>query len=118
MIKTISLVLMALLYVAAGLVHFFKPGFYRPIMPAWIPWHDPIIYFTGALEIALGLLVLPESTRFWACILLIALLVAIFPANIQMTINYWNANKGGLWLTVARLPLQVLLIWWAWAMRK
>ena len=46
------------------------------------------------------------------------LLVAIFPANIQMMINFWNKNNPYLWIAIARLPLQILLIWWAWSYTK
>jgi uncharacterized membrane protein len=68
----------------------------------------------GACEIVLGVLLFPESTRSFAAWGIIALLIAVFPANIQMTINYFHYNKPVKWLTAARLPLQLVLIWWAW----
>jgi uncharacterized membrane protein len=46
------------------------------------------------------------------------LLIAIFPANIQMLVNYLHQNHAGLWLAIARLPLQAVLIWWAYLYTK
>jgi uncharacterized membrane protein len=110
----IGLYLMAALYVLAGINHFINPAFYKPIMPAWVPWHYPIIYITGALEIVLGLLLVPLSTRKNAAVCIIVLLVLIFPANIQMMLNYHREQNPHLWVTILRLPLQVVLIGWAW----
>jgi uncharacterized membrane protein len=45
-------------------------------------------------------------------------LIAVFPANIQMTINYANEHNPDLWISIVRLPIQILLIWWAWVYTK
>jgi uncharacterized membrane protein len=45
--------------------------------------------------------------------LTILLLIAVFPANIQMALNYYNENNPDLWIAIARLPVQIFLIWWA-----
>jgi len=106
--------LMSVFYITAGMFHFVKPGIYRSIMPAWIPWHNEIILISGIAEIALGILLIPAQTRTAAAGLIIFLLIIIFPANIQMAIN-WNKQKNPrLWIALCRLPLQLLLIWWAW----
>ena len=60
-----------------------------------------------------NLLLLP-TTRKMAAWLIILLLIAIFPANIQMMLHYMDENNPRLWMAVVRLPLQVLLIWWAY----
>ena len=105
---------MALLYVAAGIFHFIKPKIYRAIMPPWLPWHHQLILLSGIAEVALGILLIPMATRIIAAWLIIILLIAIFPANIQMVIN-WSKNKNPkLWMAILRLPLQLVLIWWAW----
>jgi uncharacterized membrane protein len=57
---------------------------------------------------------IPDATRSIAAWLIIALLIAIFPANIQMSINFKRKNNPYFWITIVRLPLQLLLIWWAW----
>jgi len=46
------------------------------------------------------------------------LLIAVFPANIKMCVDYYNGHKPYFWLTVLRLPLQLVLVWWAWLYTK
>ena len=111
--KFAAVYIMGILYVAAGAWHFVKPQGYVSIMPPWLPAHLPLVYISGLCEITLGCLLLADSTRTFAAWGIIALLIAVFPANIQMTINYFHYNNPMKWLTVARLPLQLLLIWWA-----
>ena len=105
---------MAVFYVGAGINHFIKPAYYMAIMPPYIPWHLQLVYITGVCEILISLFLIPKSTRRVTAWILIALLIAIFPANIQMTINYANEGNPALWYTILRLPVQLLLIWWAW----
>jgi uncharacterized membrane protein len=109
---------MALFYLAAGIYHFIRPGFYTKIMPPWLPWHLQLVYISGASEILLSLLLLPVSTRKIAAWGIIVLLIAIFPANIQMMLNYYRNHDPGLWITIVRLPLQLVLIRWAWEYTK
>jgi uncharacterized membrane protein len=116
--KTPLLYLMALLYVAAGIYHFVNPRFYQRIMPNYLSHHMPLIYISGAFEIIFALLLIPEPTRPIAAWLLILLLIAVFPANIQMAINFWQKQNPYLWVAIARLPLQFILIWWAWIYTK
>jgi uncharacterized membrane protein len=116
--KLISLYIMISLYVAAGIYHFVNPRMYQRIMPAYIPYHMPLIYISGIFEIVFALLLIPESTRPIAAWLVIVLLIAIFPANIQMAVSFWQKQKPGLWIALLRLPLQVVLIWWAWIYTK
>lgn len=105
---------MAVLYILAGVNHFLNPETFRKIMPPWLPWHDVLIYVTGVLEMAFGVLLFPLRTRRFAAWGIVFLLIAIFPANIQMALNYVKTNHHQAWLAVLRLPVQVLLIWWAW----
>ena len=109
---------MSLLYIAAGIFHFVRPQFYMRIMPAWLPWHSQLIYISGVAEIILGVLLIPVATRSLAAWGIIVLLVSVFPANIQMAINYWNKQNPYLWVALLRLPLQFVLIWWAWQYTK
>ena len=87
-------------------------------MPPWLPWHAQLVFISGVAEIVLGLLLIPLATRTWAAWGIIALLIAVFPANIQMAINYWNKQSPYLWIALVRLPLQFLLIYWAWIYTK
>src|SRR4028119_193601 len=107
-IKLLSKYLLGLSFALAGLYHFINPAFYLRMMPPYLPWHLFLIYLSGFFEAALGLLLLvPKYTRLaaWG---LIALLVAVFPANVQMALNpqlFPDIPPLALWL---RLPLQAV----------
>jgi len=116
--QQLSLYSMIILYILAGINHFWHPRMYMKIMPSYLPWHLPLVYASGICEIAFALLLIPASTRWLAAWLLIALLIAIFPANVQMTIDYSRRHNPYTWLTILRLPVQLLLIAWAWQFTK
>ena len=105
---------MSIFYVAAGVNHFWHPEFYFRIMPPWLSWHNELVIVSGICEISLGLLLLFSSTRKLAAWGIILLLIAVFPANIQMMLNYWNESNTMFWISILRLPLQIILIWWAY----
>jgi uncharacterized membrane protein len=109
---------MSLLYIIGGINHFINPLFYKMIMPGYIPWHMPIIFFTGIVEIMLGILLIPILTRRAAAWGIIILLIVIFPANINMMLIYFRDNNPSVWITILRLPLQFVLIWWAYYFTK
>lgn len=112
--KSIFLYIMAVFYVNAGISHFIIPHFYADIMPPWLPLHLEIVFFSGVCEIVFGILLLPRRTRRIAAWLIIALLIAVYPANIQMLINYINEDNPNIWVAIIRLPIQIFLVWWAW----
>jgi uncharacterized membrane protein len=112
--KNASVIAISLFYILAGINHFISPLFYKKIMPTYIPWHITLIYISGLIEIFLGLLLLPLFTRKPAAWGIILLLIAVFPANIFMMTDYLNQHHPKLWITIVRLPLQILLIWWAY----
>jgi uncharacterized membrane protein len=116
--QKISLYVMSVFYVAAGIYHFVNPLFYIKIMPPYLPWHLPLIYFSGAVEIVLGILLLPVKSGKQAAWGIILLLVAVFPANVQMLLNYREEENPDVWIAIVRLPLQLLLIWWAYSYTK
>jgi uncharacterized membrane protein len=109
---------MAALYVLAGANHFWHPRMYQKIVPTYLPSPHTLVLISGICEITFGLLLLPEGTRKLAAWLIIALLIAIFPANIQMTLDYYHRHSPYTWVTMARLPLQLVLIWWAWTFTR
>ena len=118
MVKKISLALMIALYLAAGVNHFLHPAPYRKIMPPWLPWHNELVVISGVCEILFALLLIFHFTRSVGVWAIIALLVAVFPANIQMALNYSHENNLLLWLAILRLPLQIVLIQWAYSFTK
>ncbi len=105
--------LLGVLFVLAGANHFIHTQFYVSIMPAYMPWHLVLVYVSGAAEMLLGVMLLFRRSERLAAWGMIALIVAVTPANIQMAIHpelYFDYSQAVLW---ARLPLQVFLIAWA-----
>lgn len=93
-------------------MHLVRPELYRPAMPDWLPAHEALILLSGLAEILGGASLLVPSTRPLARGGLIALLVAVFPANLHMALHperFPDLPPAALWI---RLPLQGLLIAW------
>jgi uncharacterized membrane protein len=103
--------LMGLFFVFAGTMHFVKSDFYLTIIPAILPHPLALVYISGVFEILGGIGVMVPFCRRWAGYGLIALLIAVFPANIKMFHDH--LGEGWALLNVAlflRLPLQIVLI--------
>ena len=113
---TASRALLGLVFVAAGLLHFRAPDVYEGIMPPYLPLHRELVYASGAAEVLGGVGLFPQKTRPAAGIGLILLLVAVFPANVQMLVDARAAGKPRWWeaLLWARLPLQLAMVRWVW----
>lgn len=111
-------ILMGIIYILAGINHFLNPNFYLKIMPSYLPYPLPLVYLSGLAEIISGILLIPVKTRKLGAWCVIALLVAVFPANVQMSISEYG--KGGLmfYLSLIRLPFQFVLIYWAYLFTK
>ena len=102
--------------VLAGLNHFLSPDTYIGMMPSWLPQHALLVQISGVAEIAGGLGLILHATRRWAAEGLIALFIAVFPANLNMALNHLPLGDHAVptWALWARLPLQLVLIVWAW----
>ena len=108
---------LGVLMVGAGVNHFLQPGFYVAIMPPYLPWPGALVALSGVAEVAVGLAVLVPRLQRVAGWGLVALLLAVFPANVHMALHpaRYDVPAWGLWL---RLPLQGILIAWAlWSTR-
>ena len=119
--QKIGLVLQAIFYAVAGALHFAMPGPYTKVMPPYIPQPLMMVRISGLFEILGGLGLLIPATRRAAAWGLVALLVAVFPANLYMAMQ--PAAAGALSIPAVmrwgRLPLQPLLIWWVlWCSRS
>jgi uncharacterized membrane protein len=118
MLRTASLILLAVLFVLAGLNHFLHPETYLAMMPPYLPAPDVLNYISGAAEVAGGVGVLMPRLRRAAAWGLVALLVAVFPANLHMALHGLAGATIPAWMLWVRLPLQfVLMAWVAYACR-
>ena len=102
------------LFVGSGVMHFARPEFFLAIMPPYLPWHLPLVYLSGLFEIALGALLLVPATTQLAAWGLIALLIAVFPANIYLYQHQEIMPNASPTVHLLRLPLQGVLIVWVW----
>jgi uncharacterized membrane protein len=107
---------LAFFMIIAGVNHFLAPDIYLGMMPAWLPAKEAANLISGAAEIAGGIGLLIPCLRRAAAWGLIALLVAVFPANVHVAlqghmVGFESASPALLWL---RLPFQAVFIAWVW----
>ena len=105
---------LAAFYLVAGTLHFLRPRTYEAMMPRRLPAKRELVYASGAAELIGGAAVLHPATRRAGGWWLIATLIGIFPANVNMALASERFRRIPPWLLWARLPLQALLIAWAW----
>jgi uncharacterized membrane protein len=106
--------IMAALYIIAGSLHFLIPATYSAIVPDYLPAPRAIVAISGAAEILGGIGLMIPATQTAAAWGLIALLVAVFPANLTMITDHARFPTVPLWAAWVRLPLQLPLLYWAW----
>jgi uncharacterized membrane protein len=115
MLKTLSLWMLGLFFVVAGINHFRTPALYVAMMPPSLPQPAGLSAFAGACEILGGAAVLVRGTRRMAGWGLIALLIAVFPANVHAALAGYlegpHLSSSILWL---RLPAQGVLVAWVY----
>jgi len=111
--KTVSRYIFGISFIGAGVLHFVSPGFYLKIMPPYLPLHLELVYLSGVIEIALGAMLLIKRLAPLAGWGLILLLIAIFPANIY-AYQHQELIPARPQLHLLRLPLQGVLILWAY----
>lgn len=99
------------MFITTGVLHFVNTESYLGMMPAYLPAHRALVLLSGGAEIAGGLGLVVPRTRAAAGWGLVALLVLVFPANVDMALHAERHSipEPLLW---ARLPLQGVLIWW------
>ena len=110
-----SIYFMSALFIVGGIFHFLKPGFYRPLIPPFLPLHDPIIYVSGVCEIVLGALLLWPPTQSLADWGIVAFLAAVLPVHIYM-IQERNGKFSYVyrWFIFSRPFVQFALMYWAY----
>lgn len=115
--KKIALALLSVSMVFIGIGHFVDPEPFVRIVPSWLPAPLWLVWISGVFEILGGIGVAIPKTRKWAAWGLIALFVAVFPANINMAVNEIQLSPDDaipVWAMWARLPFQLVFIAWAW----
>ncbi|MFB6126679.1 MAG: hypothetical protein ABEJ79_05205 [Halolamina sp.] len=112
---------MGALYVVAGAMHFVYPAAYAEVIPPLFPYRLALAYLSGVAEVVLGVGVVVPRTRRLAAWGLVALLVAVFPANVYMATSGVVVQAAPAWASDpstatrwGRLPLQAVLVLWAW----
>lgn len=118
MLKKISLIILVIGYIAAGINHFVHPDGYIKIIPGYLPYHQALNYMAGACEIIFGLLLIFKATRNVGIILLILMLAAFLPVHITM-LQQAPLQLGSLRVTpliawIRLLVQPVLMLWLAW----
>ncbi|MBW3590765.1 MAG: DoxX family protein [Actinobacteria bacterium] len=111
---------LAVLLAGSGVLHLVKPEPYERIVPRALGHEEFFVLASGIVELVAALLLVVPRTRRWGGALTAALLVAVFPANVSMALDgpdpdggFFTGSALMLWL---RLPLQPVLIWWAWSL--
>ena len=111
--KAISKFLLAIFMIAAGIMHFVNPAFFLKIMPPYLPLHKELVLVSGVFEVLLGILLLIPQTSRMAAWGIVALLIAVFPANIYLFQNQ-DLMPASPVVHLLRLPLQGVFILWAY----
>jgi uncharacterized membrane protein len=111
----LSRTLLGAFFIAAGLNHFRIPRWYQAMVPPSVARQaERIVQVSGVAEVVGGAAVLVPRTRRLSGLWLIALLAAVFPANLYMARTPERFRRIPRWALLARLPLQPLMMWWAW----
>jgi uncharacterized membrane protein len=105
---------MAAFYLFAGIMHFRKPKFFLRIVPPILPFKEAINYISGGAEIIFAILLMIPATTVIGAWGIIALLIAVFPANIYHLMAKGAGMKVPIWGLWLRLPFQGVLIYWAY----
>jgi uncharacterized membrane protein len=110
--RFLSRLLLAAFMIIAGIMHFARPAFFLQIMPPYLPAHRELVFISGVCELLLGLLLLRKRWSRTAAWGVVALLIAVFPANIHLFQNQHLLPAPPL-VHLLRLPLQGVFIVWA-----
>jgi len=115
MIRNVLRALLALAYLAAGILHVFVPAPFLGITPAWVPYAPFVIMATGLCEIAGAIGLYVPRLRWSAGAMLAAYAVCVYPANVKHAVDYITHGTGGLslWYHIPRLAFQPVIVWWA-----
>jgi len=108
--------ILAVCMVVAGILHFAQSEPFIRIVPDFLPAPAALVYISGVVEILLGIGLLIPATQQLSAWGLVALFIAVYPANLNMAFNHIHINgvPDGWWFQAIRLPFQFVLIAWAY----
>lgn len=112
-IKPVSKYLLAIFMIVAGTMHFVNPEFFLKIVPPYLPLHKELVLLSGVCEILLGVALLIPRYSHLAAWGIVALLIAVFPANVYLYQNQKILPASPI-IHLLRLPLQGVFILWAY----
>lgn len=114
MIEPIGLYLMAALYIFAGIMHFIKPKMYMRIMPNYLPKPKALVFWSGVAELLLGIGLCITALKTVSIYGIIAMLLVFLLVHFYMLTSKKASAGIPRWILVLRLPLQFVLMYWAW----
>ena len=113
LIRTISKYLLAIFMITAGIMHFVNSAFFLKVMPPYLPLHKELVLVSGAFEVLLGVLLLVPRSSQMAAWGIVALLIAVFPANLYV-FQHQDILPAPPIVHLLRLPMQGVFILWAY----
>jgi len=113
-IPRIPLLVVALFFISGSIGHFVFADFFTRIMPDYLPYHRELVYLSGIFELLGAIGILIPKTRLIAAYGLIALCIAVFPANINMALHPEIYPEVPVMASYIRLPFQPVFIWFIW----
>src|SRR6056297_1094638 len=114
MVIRIPILVVALFFLAGGIAHFVATDFFTGAMPDYLGYHKELVIISGVFEILGAIGILVPRTRLLAGYGLIALIVAVYPANINMALHPERYSDISELFLYMRLPLQFLFVWFVW----
>ena len=112
--RRIGLLTLAIFFVTVGIDHFVHTEFYVSIMPPYIPAHLELVLISGVFEIIGGFSLLWGNVRRLSGLFLMALLIAVYPANIHMAMNPELFPAFDDKFLYVRLVLQFIFLYWVY----
>lgn len=110
----IPLLFIALFFIIGGIAHFVAADFFILMMPDYLGYHKQLVSISGVFEVLGAIGILVPKTRLLAAYGLIALIIAVYPANINMAVHADHYKNISAFFLYIRLPVQLLFIWFVW----
>ena len=105
--------LMAAMYGFTGMMHFIKPSVFVKVIPDFMPKPKLLVYLSGVAEIVLAVALLFYDLKNWAILGIVAMLAVFMIVHINMLRGGKHAAGAPMWILILRIPIQAVLVWWA-----